>query len=60
MVFPMLIMTRVKFLKVAVETRVEKFYDLEPNYPETNIKKGARIKLVVRKDVDLKDAMTIR
>ena len=27
----MLIMTRVKFLKVADGTRIENFYDLEPN-----------------------------
>ena len=30
----MLIMTRVKFLKVANGTRIEKFYDLEPNYSD--------------------------
>ena len=40
----MLIIARVKFLKVADLTRIENLYDLEPNYPETKIKKGARIK----------------
>lgn len=30
----MLIMNRVKFLKVANGTRIEKFYDLEPNYSD--------------------------
>ena len=35
----MLIMNRVKFLKVANGTRIEKFYDLEPNYSDIEIRR---------------------
>ena len=45
----MLIMTRVKFLKVANETRIEKFYDLEPNY--LAIRDQIRRQNWMRKDV---------
>ena len=52
----MLIMTRVKFLKVADGTRIENFYDLEPNYSDIqDKKKGAKTER--EKMFDLKNAI---